>query len=132
MLSALIFGTNGARFFSPGWAPVANAAYSALRRYQSLYHVGEGLWLVTRYADAKTILQDTRFSSSDQWRTVGPVVAEFEYDPMNSILYLDPPHHTRLRSLVLLEKPSYRSHIVLRGFIALEVGFEVADVRNVA
>ena len=100
MLSTLIFGTNGARFFSPAWAPVANTIYNGLRRYQPLYHVAEGLWLVTRFADAKTILRDTRFSQSDQWETLPPEVTEVEYNPVNSILYLDPPHHTRLRSLV--------------------------------
>ena len=100
MLSALILGTNGARFFSPGWAPLANTVYNALRRYQPLYHVEDGLWLVTRFADAKTILQDTRFSQSDQWEALPPEVTELDYNPANSILYLDPPHHTRLRSLV--------------------------------
>ena len=49
MLSTLILGTNGARFFSPGWAPLANTVYKALRRYQPLYHVEDGLWLVTRF-----------------------------------------------------------------------------------
>ena len=100
MLSTLLFGTNGARFFSPRWAPFANSVYNMLRRYQPLYRIDEDLWLVTRYADAKTILQDPRFSQSDQWATVEPQITELEYNPVNSILFLDPPHHTRLRSLV--------------------------------
>ena len=39
---------------------------------------------------------------------------------------------TRFTHLTLLEKPVFRSHIVLRGLSALKVGFEVSDVRRVA
>jgi cytochrome P450 len=56
-------------------------------------------WLVTRYADIKTVLADPRFSRAatagwDVPRALPPI------PPASSILAKDPPEHSRLRRLV--------------------------------
>lgn len=64
-----------------------------------LPHGGEA-WLVTRFADARTVLGDPRFSRA---ATVGMDVPRVrpEIDAnAASILNMDPPDHTRLRRLV--------------------------------
>jgi cytochrome P450 len=68
-------------------------------------------WVVTRYADAATILRDPRFSSDMETRMVRPGWAEFwkeflERHPergsrlTSSMLFKDEPDHDRLRGLV--------------------------------
>ena len=60
---------------------------------------GDDAWLVTRYADVRTVLSDPRFSRaaaiSETAARATPVVP-----PPNSIISMDPPDHTRLRRLV--------------------------------
>ncbi|MFE5502813.1 cytochrome P450 [Amycolatopsis japonica] len=61
---------------------------------------GGEAWLVTRYADVKTVLGDPRFSRA---ATVGADMPRMRPEIDNqasSILNMDPPHHTRLRRLV--------------------------------
>ncbi|HJP79324.1 MAG TPA: cytochrome P450 [Pseudonocardiaceae bacterium] len=60
---------------------------------------GGDAWLVTRYADVKTVLADPRFSRA---ATVGKDVARTTAmgPAPTSILSLDPPEHSRLRRLV--------------------------------
>lgn len=75
--------------------------YAQLRE-QSLLRVrvpyGDDAWLVTRYDDVKTVLNDPRFSRA--------AVAEHDEarltpEPINtSLLGMDPPQHTRLRRLL--------------------------------
>ncbi|WP_378731359.1 cytochrome P450 [Nocardia brasiliensis] len=78
--------------------------YAKLRREEPISRVrlpygGEG-WLVTRYADAKLVLADPRFSRAatvereDIPRTTPQPAAR------NSLLSMDPPEHSRLRKLV--------------------------------
>ncbi|MFI9203142.1 cytochrome P450 [Streptomyces sp. NPDC053048] len=78
--------------------------YERARRGEGLARVrlpfGEPAWLVTRYADARLVLGDRRFSRA--------VAAEHD-EPRQSpgrqsdsgILAMDPPDHTRLRTLVM-------------------------------
>ncbi|MGW5676471.1 cytochrome P450 [Streptomyces sp. NPDC003860] len=60
---------------------------------------GHDVWLVTRYADVKTVLSDPRFSRAEVVRPGGPYAAATA--PRNNTLTaMDPPEHTRLRGLV--------------------------------
>ncbi|MFB9924013.1 cytochrome P450 [Amycolatopsis halotolerans] len=79
-----------------------NEAYTAARENAGMIRVqmphGEAAWLATRYADARLVLGDRRFSralaqDSDEPRMSG-------YRRPGGILSMDPPDHTRLRTLV--------------------------------
>ncbi|MEV7954129.1 cytochrome P450 [Streptomyces sp. NPDC087532] len=67
-----------------------------LLRVQMKY--GEPAWLVTRYADARFVLGDQRFSRAEGIAHDEPRQSEGRRD--SGILSMDPPDHTRLRSLV--------------------------------
>ncbi|WP_031223641.1 cytochrome P450 [Streptomyces roseochromogenus] len=61
---------------------------------------GDPAWLVTRYADVRTVLADPRFSRERATRgKQSPRMARVTTLP-DSILAADPPIHTRLRRLV--------------------------------
>ncbi|GAU70199.1 putative cytochrome P450 [Streptomyces sp. NBRC 110611] len=59
---------------------------------------GEPAWLATRYAEARMVLGDPRFSRAEATRHDEPRASEGRRD--SGILSMDPPDHTRLRSLV--------------------------------
>ena len=76
--------------------------YAFIRRHEPVHHAPDGTWVVTRYDHAASVLRDPRFSTNparlrggvDQLRS--PV----RQAGSNLMLFLDPPDHTRLRSLV--------------------------------
>jgi cytochrome P450 len=79
-----------------------NGAYAAARSADGLIKIqmayGEPAWLATRYADARLVLGDKRFS-----RAAGLDHDEARMMPARrngGILTMDPPDHTRLRTLV--------------------------------
>ncbi|OKJ31299.1 cytochrome P450 [Streptomyces sp. CB01580] len=76
--------------------------YERVRDQQGLLRVqmpyGEPAWLVTRYADARLVLGDQRFSRAAVLSHDEPRQSEGRRD--SGILSMDPPDHTRLRSLV--------------------------------
>ncbi|MFC8588991.1 cytochrome P450 [Streptomyces sp. NPDC057217] len=59
---------------------------------------GEPAWLATRYADARLVLGDRRFSRAEAIKHDEPRQSEAQQD--TGILGMDPPGHTRLRTLV--------------------------------
>jgi cytochrome P450 len=59
---------------------------------------GEPAWLATRYADARLVLGDQRFSRAAAREHDQPRMSAGRLD--NGILSMDPPEHTRLRRLV--------------------------------
>jgi cytochrome P450 len=78
-------------------------AYAAARQTPGLIRVrlpyGEPAWLATRYADARLVLSDRRFSRAMATERDGPRLNPIREEP-NSIITMDPPAHTRLRALV--------------------------------
>jgi cytochrome P450 len=80
-----------------------NEAYAAAREGEGMIRVqlpyGESAWLATRYADARLVLGDNRFSRALAADHDAP-----RHTPGNNnttgILSMDPPDHTRLRTLV--------------------------------
>jgi cytochrome P450 len=69
-----------------------------------IYH-GVPAWLVTRFADAETVYSDPRFSAdkgnaTDEVRAVPWVSASDLIGLGRTIVFHDPPAHTRLRRLV--------------------------------
>ncbi|MFF3731410.1 cytochrome P450 [Streptomyces sp. NPDC002476] len=76
--------------------------YERVRDQRGLLRVqmpyGEPAWLVTRYADARLVLGDQRFSRAAALSHDEPRQSEGRRD--SGILSMDPPDHTRLRSLV--------------------------------
>ncbi|MFB7511606.1 cytochrome P450, partial [Streptomyces broussonetiae] len=77
-------------------------AYERARDTPGLLRVqlpyGEPAWLATRYADARLVLGDQRFSRALALEHDEPRSSEGRRD--SGILSMDPPDHTRLRSLV--------------------------------
>ncbi|WP_413797410.1 cytochrome P450 [Streptomyces iranensis] len=77
-------------------------AYDQARNHTGLLRVrmpyGEPAWLATRYADARLVLGDRRFSRAAALDHDVPRQSEGRRD--SGILSMDPPDHTRLRTLV--------------------------------
>ncbi|MFI5771310.1 cytochrome P450 [Streptomyces sp. NPDC051658] len=88
-------------FNTPDGLQLADA-YEHVRDRQGLLQVqmpyGEPAWLVTRYADARLVLGDQRFSRAAAASHDEPRQSEGQRN--GGILGMDPPDHTRLRSLV--------------------------------
>ncbi|MEV5684292.1 cytochrome P450 [Streptomyces sp. NPDC052164] len=86
-------------------------AYAWLREHSPVHRTtlpsGVDAWLVTRYADAKQALADSRLSKNPAHHA-GPAHAkgktgipgERKAELMTHLLNIDPPDHTRLRRLV--------------------------------
>ena len=76
--------------------------YGELQRRPGLCRVqlpfGEPAWLATRYADVRTVLIDPRFSRSLAQGLDQPRIRREATD--DGIMGMDPPDHTRLRTLV--------------------------------
>src|SRR5262249_47413584 len=74
------------------------------REHPAFVHAGLPIPLVSifRYADVQGVLRDTEGFSNDfaRGRLVPPEVAEIARSAPPSMLGMDPPDHTRLRSLV--------------------------------
>ncbi|WP_033292251.1 cytochrome P450 [Amycolatopsis jejuensis] len=77
-------------------------AYSAARETAGMVRIqmpyGEPAWLATRYADARLVLRDQRFSRAMAYERDSPRL--IEHISPGDILSMDPPDHTRLRTLV--------------------------------
>ena len=83
--------------------------YATVRETTHLHESALGVKVVTRYDDVNAILRDNRFGRGDN--TIDPALfglTQEEWDtrfpnnggPSESMLGMDPPDHTRLRSLV--------------------------------
>jgi cytochrome P450 len=87
---------------SPGFKANPHPFYARLRAEAPVYHVRLSAWLqawlVTRYDDVVTVLKDPRFAKD--FSTKFPWIPGFARPLFRNLLNLDPPDHTRLRSLV--------------------------------
>ncbi|MGO1057405.1 cytochrome P450 [Crossiella sp. CA198] len=76
--------------------------YDRLRREEPVLRVrlpfGEQAWLVTRYQDAKFVLVDQRFSREAMHGRDVP--RSMPYNSTTGIVTMDPPQHSRVRTLV--------------------------------
>ena len=76
--------------------------YAQLRAQDPVRRTGLGLWVLTRYDDVATVLRDPRFSR-EGFEAAFAVVDGTPAEPgrrQPSMLYRDPPDHTRLRAAV--------------------------------
>jgi cytochrome P450 len=97
-------------FSNPAFKSNPYTAYVELREQQPLFRTigadGMPVWFVTRYDDVMAVLKDPRFvkdyrsaMTPEQQAHIPPVSPAFQ--TLNeSLLDLDPPDHTRLRTLV--------------------------------
>ena len=77
--------------------------YSFIREREPVHHAPDGSWVLTRYDHCAALLRDPRFSTNPAKLTSGPAPAAM--GPIRQVgsslmMFLDPPDHTRLRSLV--------------------------------
>jgi len=78
--------------------------YHWLRENDPIRHAVDGSWILSRYADGAAVLRDPRFSPSPAHLREGAVQGAEDH-PVRQVgtslmMFLDPPDHTRLRSLV--------------------------------
>jgi len=74
--------------------------YRRLREADPVHLSALGLWVLTRYDDCVTCLRDPRFGR-DGFELLLAQFSEGSGEPLpRSMLFRDPPDHTRLRSLV--------------------------------
>lgn len=109
-----------------------NPEHAVLRREAPVVRVhmpyGEDAWLVTRYADVKAVMADSRFSRA-AWRDHDePRTFPFSLD--FGLVSMDPPEHTALRKLLNGAFTDRRMHD-LRGQISTIAHSVVADVMEV-
>lgn len=88
--------------FDPAASDDPHAGYRALRRKSPVHRTPLGFWVLARHAECRAVLADERFHSD--LRLVDRAPARRRRDAgegaVPPFLFLDPPDHTRLRSLV--------------------------------
>jgi len=77
--------------------------YDFIRDREPVHHAPDGSWVLTRYDHSAALLRDPRLSTNPARLTEGPDPASM--GPIRQVgsslmMFLDPPDHTRLRSLV--------------------------------
>lgn len=78
--------------------------YDWIRDNDPVHRAPDGNWVIVRYDDASMVLRDPRFSTNPAW--LGEETkAQISASPVRQVgtrlmMFLDPPDHTRLRSLV--------------------------------
>ncbi|MEU8635938.1 cytochrome P450 [Amycolatopsis sp. NPDC048633] len=107
-----------------------NEAYAAAREAEGMVRVkmtyGEPAWLATRYADARLVLGDRRFSRAMEKEKDAPRRSPMQRD--GGILQMDPPDHTRLRTLVAKAFTMRRVELLRPRVASLAAGL-IADMK---
>ncbi len=104
-MSEATTGITGEELFSPEVRRDPHPLYHRVRAEQPLaYNPDVDEWILTRWADCEAVLRDPKWSSSPEHRGEqrfnGPQAQEFASMNVRTLLFLDPPDHTRLRRLV--------------------------------
>ena len=92
--------------YEPSFQDNPYPIYHKLRSVEPIHQSFNNMWVVTRYADAKTILRDSRFCVNKM-----PNHVKYKSDYLGNfntlaqaiskwLIFLDPPEHTRLRGLI--------------------------------
>ncbi|MCO1574507.1 cytochrome P450 [Crossiella sp. SN42] len=101
--------------------------YQRLRQEEPVLKVrlpfGEQAWLVTRYQDAKLVLVDPRFSRAAMHGRDVP--RSMPYNSTTGIVTMDPPQHSRVRTLVARAFTQRRAEALRPR--AIEVAEELLD-----
>jgi len=88
--------------FDDGESLVLHESYRAARTAPGMFRVrlpfGEPAWLATRYADVRIVLGDSRFSRAAALENDEPRLRP--HSAHIGLMSMDPPDHTRLRTLV--------------------------------
>src|SRR5580658_9030008 len=80
--------------------------YARVRETAPVHHSGLGFWVASRFEDSQFVLRDPRFGKGAREDKVVDLTPEAEAalarirSRARSLLFLDPPDHTRLRGLV--------------------------------
>jgi cytochrome P450 len=88
--------------FDPAFRADPYPAYRRLREQSPIHWSPLGSWLLTRYADAVTLLSDPRFGHPNYRAEKPPEVTGNWYRGLrrNSLLSMNPPDHTRIRRVI--------------------------------
>jgi len=84
--------------YSPGFRDDPYPVYHRLRAEDPVHHHPMGFWVLTRYDDVARVLRDARFGRGGFGEILRARFGEEGVD--RSMLFRDPPDHTRLRALV--------------------------------
>jgi len=76
--------------------------YRRLREKEPVHQSPMGFWVLTRYEDCVAVLRDQRFGREEFQQMLSSVYGDDSEKPQlpRSMLFRDPPDHTRLRALV--------------------------------
>ena len=76
--------------------------YRRLREKEPVHQSPMGFWVLTRYEDCVAVLRDPRFGREEFQQMLTSVYGDDTEKPQlpRSMLFRDPPDHTRLRALV--------------------------------
>jgi len=76
--------------------------YRRLREKEPIHQSPMGFWVLTRYEDCVAVLRDQRFGREEFQQMLSSVYGDDSEKPQlpRSMLFRDPPDHTRLRALV--------------------------------
>ena len=102
----MVTGTDGPlelNVFDLGFRSDPYPTYAALREQDPVHRTGMGAWALLRYRDCALALTDPRFGSQSppELRTSSALPDDHPLVVLgNSMLFLDPPEHTRLRGIV--------------------------------
>ncbi|HTB39932.1 MAG TPA: cytochrome P450 [Reyranella sp.] len=92
------------RFFveamSPAFREDPYAYYERFRGPSPLLRVAETIWFALGHADVTTLLRHPRMSTDEQQHAATEAGNALDPNRTRSLLFMDPPDHTRLRNLV--------------------------------